>query len=182
MRKTSARVKALLLTAAWMQACAPTVAVTPVVEARRPTRPLVLPARYDGDPRHLPLSVVAVPDSDARFEYRYELSYEREDLGGSMVLAFMVFAPAFLLGYPLGSTKVTAVATLTARDVDVVVRTYEATAIVEQKRTLYHGDSLSDLRIRALQAARNNIEAQIRLDEDFLAGLAGEPEMRREAP
>src|SRR5512134_1938486 len=100
-------VRALVrLAALWIAAapgCAPgvSVAVAPEVAARRPARELRLPAIYKGDPRHLPLSVIAVTLTDAPFEYGYEVSYEREDVGGFIGH----LNPLMLFGYPAGRSR-----------------------------------------------------------------------------
>jgi hypothetical protein len=158
----------LLVGVLCVSACT-TVKVLPALLPGEVSAPeLRLPALYKGDPRHLPLGVVAVSSPDAPFEYAFRVDYRRDDVPAAITL----FNPLTLFGCPIGWVHVTAVATLTARAGGVAVKRYEATATVDKTRTLYSSDSLTELRLRALAAARDSIEAQIRADATYLLDLA----------
>jgi len=158
---------ALLAVSLWLSACT-SLNVAPVLPpSHEPSQPLSLRATYKGDPRHLPPSVVAASTPDAPFEYAFRVDYERHDVPALLE----ALNPLTILGFPVGRTDVTAVATLTAREAGVVVKRYEATAVARQTRTMYSSDSQTELRARALAAVRDNIEAQISADAQYLLGL-----------
>jgi hypothetical protein len=156
-----------LLAPSFLLACT-SLTTVPDLPPAAASEPLALAATYDGDPRFLPLDVVAVATPDAPFHYDYEVGYERDDLPALLAL----FDPLTLAGFPVGKTHVTAVGTLEARNGGQVVKRYTATSTVTQTRTLYSSDSQTALRTRALGAVRDSIAAQIRADAGALRGLA----------
>ena len=158
---------ALLAVSLWLSACTSLNVVPALPPSHEPPQPLSLRATYKGDPSHLPQSVVAVSTPDAPFAYEFHVDYRRDDL----LALIAAINPLTLLGFPVGRTDVTAVATLTAREAGVVVKRYEATAVARQTRTMYSSDSQTELRARALAAVRDNIEAQICADAQYLLGL-----------
>jgi len=163
---------ALLVVVLCVSACTTVTVVPSLLPGEGSAPELRLPALYKGDPRHLPLGVVAVSSPDAPFEYAFHVAYRRDDLPALITL----INPLTLFGWPIGSVRVTAVATLTARVGGAVVKRYEATATVHKTRTLYSSDSLTELRLQALAAARDSIEAQIQADAIYLLDLASAAE------
>ena len=150
--------------ALWLSACTSLSVVPELAPRAAASGALSLPATYAGDPSYLPFGVLPVSNPDAPFRYAYDVAYDRDDVDNLIAIV----NPLTLFGFPLGRTRVTAVATLTAVEAGVEAKRYEATAIVSKVRTLYSSDSQTELRAQALAAVRENIEAQIHADADYL--------------
>ena len=147
-----------------------TVSVTP--ELCDGSGRLELPGHveYDGSPDYLPDPLKAAsprPDqADLTFRYSYDVDEEESDWS----LAVLII-PVSLLGFPTGSSREIATAELQIVDGMNVVKTYEVTATARRSRTIYTGDSRSELRRRALLAAAEAIEGQLACDRDELLQL-----------
>ena len=77
--------------------------------------------------------------------------------------------PLTILGFPTGKNTVTITGTLDIREDEKQIKSYHATATIEDITSLYIGNTLSELRKEGLATVKKNIEDQLCLDKEFLS-------------
>lgn len=127
---------------------------------------------YDGNVEYLPRTIVADSQSEAQLtlRYRHDVSYGRDSVNQLLPL----INPLTIIGFPIGADTVVVKSTLEVLRRDAVVKAYEAACIIDKHRTIFwEGETMTGLRRRGLMAVRDNIEAQMRNDSEFLLKAAG---------
>jgi len=157
----------LLVGSVALLACT-TLDVTPPVGAPGSAAPVeTIPGRLEcqGPSEYCPKRIAATENAELRFVYTVEVTYSSRETPAAIVL----FNPLTLFGFPSGSTQVDAHAELEVRKDGDAVRTYTADASVRRRDNLYGQATLSDLRKRALIAARDSIDSQLARDLNELS-------------
>ena len=132
---------------------------------------LTAPISFDGNKEYLPrtISEDVLPSSNLSVRYSYSEFHERDD--SKEVLA--LFNPLTLIGFPTGGITNTITAWLNIIKGTEVIKSYNAVCKLKVTRTIFtDGDSFSELRRKGLIAVRNNIEAQMDKDQEFLRRIA----------
>jgi hypothetical protein len=125
---------------------------------------------YDGNRDYLPRILVDDPALQSPVVYRYLHAAEYGTQSVPDLLA--LFNPLTLVGFPTGGNMVRIAGKLDVVVDNLVVRSYSAGAALDKTRSLYAGETYTDLRKMGLIAVRDNIEAQLCRDVEFLAGIA----------
>ena len=125
---------------------------------------------YEGNKDYLPRTIIdkATSASPLTFEYIHATSYGMRDVPALMAL----FNPLTLFGFRLGDNAVTSAGRLSVIKGDEMVRSYLAICSIEMTRNLFsEGLTFSEMRRDSLIAVRDNIEAQLYQDREFLINL-----------
>ena len=125
---------------------------------------------YDGNRDYLPRILVDAPALQSPVVYRYLHAAEYGTQSVPDLLA--LFNPLTLVGFPTGGNMVRIAGKLDVVVDNLVVRSYSAGAALDKTRSLYAGETYTDLRKMGLTAVRDNIEAQLCRDAEYLAGIA----------
>lgn len=134
-----------------------------------------------GQACYLPRSVArsdAVHDP-ITFRYEYGTAYDEKEVPA----LFSLFSPTTMIGTPLGSNDVLTWATMKVLRDGKEVRLYKASCRASKTRNIFsEGETLTDMRRRALLALRDNIEAQMHNDRAFLVPMAGSADGGKKEP
>ena len=123
---------------------------------------------YEGKRDYLPRTLAGVADSDLTLKYTYDVVYGKDKTEQAAVL----YNPLTILGFPIGEDMIAASGKLEIARGDELLKTYTATCGFEKTRNLfYEGDTFAELRLRALACVRENIEAQMQGEREFLSKL-----------
>ena len=125
---------------------------------------------YDGNILYLPRTISKGDPAEYGLRFRYTTS-ETQDRSSWDVIA--LFNPLSVLGFPTGRRNSTVTGNLEILKDTEVVKSYMATCLQEAYRGIYYGGSFSDLRRTGLVAVRDNIEAQMFQDREFLEKATG---------
>lgn len=161
---------ALALAAGILGACATAVTVTPQLPGAAPACQIRASVAYDGNPAYLPGALVPAADSPQGtvLRYSYESRYGLDQLPAPVALV----NPLMLVGFPEGSNSLVLSARLDVLRAGTPIRSYAAAAAMKRTSTMFsEGETLSDMRRRALLLVRDNISAQICRDQETLARL-----------
>jgi len=123
------------------------------------------PIQFEGKGAYLPRTISEGAPSEYGLNFRYTTT-ETQDRDSWDVLAF--FNPLTIVGFPTGKRVSTVIGKLEVLKEIEVVRSYTATCLQEAYRGIYYGASFSELRRRGLAAVRDNIEAQMSRDREFI--------------
>ncbi|MGH7407872.1 MAG: hypothetical protein ACREKF_07695 [Candidatus Methylomirabilales bacterium] len=127
--------------------------------------------RYDGNREYLPRLLTGDPASRFTLRYVHEATYGGQDVPGAVAL----FNPLTGLGFPTGERQLTIIGRLDiVAESGEVVKSYTATSVLERTRSLWSDETLSELRRKGLLGVRDNIEAQLYQDREFLKKLLGQ--------
>ena len=130
------------------------------------------PITFDGKREDLPRTITEAPISENELRIRYSHNEIQQRNDSLELLA--LFNPLSLVGFPTGGTQSTVTGKLDILKGTEVLKAYTATCILEVTRTIFSdGESFSELRRKGLVAVRDNIEAQMFQDKEFLAKLSG---------
>ncbi len=152
----------LVLLGSVLVACSAKLSVLPEV-SKYPDQVDVLlrgELAYEGKPEYLPRTIAARKGGDHKLtlRYEYEDSHNRREI---LILP---------MGYQrVGHKSQYVVGNLEIRDGEKVVKTYTAMATLNDYSEF--SDTLTEMRRRGLLAVRDNIEAQMYLDGEFLRNL-----------
>jgi len=124
---------------------------------------------YEGNKEYLPRILAEEPASNAglTFEYTYDVIYGKHDVPSAVAL----FNPLTIAGFPTGENTATIIGKLDVMKGGEVIKSYNATCILEKTQNLFSERTFTDLRRQGLLAVRNNIEVQIYLDKNYLEKL-----------
>jgi hypothetical protein len=123
---------------------------------------------YEGKRDYLPRTLASVPESDLTLKYTYDVAYGKDKMEQAVVL----YNPLTILGFPIGEDTIAVSGKLEIVRGDELLKTYTATCGFEKTRNLfYEGDTFAELRLRALACVRENIEAQMHGEREFLSKL-----------
>lgn len=123
------------------------------------------PIQYEGNSVYLPRTISVGAPSEYGLSFRYTTT-ETQDRSSWDVLA--LFNPLTIMGFPTGKRVSTVIGKLEVLKEIEVVRSYAATCLQEAERGIYYGESFSELRRKGLAAVRDNIEAQMSHDREFI--------------
>jgi hypothetical protein len=156
------------------------------VVAAAPAAPATLKLPFtgrlvEGDRDELPPAIAGaiVENSPVTFAYREQLTHDEYHIP----LIVSALDPVTFVGAPLGDFGVTAFATLTIRERDVVLGDYTAKAFVSRPYTLYSSPTHRELETAARTAVRDKIDEKLgrdalRLGHAVRAGAAGPTDLR----
>jgi hypothetical protein len=125
---------------------------------------------YEGNKEYLPRTITegAVPGDGISFQYTYEAIYGEHDIPD--IVAWV--NPLHLAGFPTGENTLIIRGKLDILKGKELIKSYTATCGLEKTRSLFwEGETYSSLRKKGLIAVRDNIEAQMKQDRDFLYKL-----------
>ncbi len=148
---------------------APVAAATPAASA---TLRLPFTGRLvEGDRDELPPAIAGalVANSPVTFAYREQLTHDEYHIP----LIVSALDPVTFVGAPLGDFGVTAFATLTIREGDVVLGDYTAKAFVSRPYTLYSSPTHRELETAARTAVRDKIDEKLARDAVRLSHAVG---------
>lgn len=129
------------------------------------------PITFDGKREYLPRTITDAPTSENGLSFRY--SYHEIQQRNDSLDVLALFNPLTLIGFPTGGTQSTVTGKLEILKGMEALKTYTATCVLEVTRTIFtDGESFSELRRKGLVAVRDNIEAQMVQDKEFLAKLS----------
>lgn len=129
------------------------------------------PITFDGKREYLPRTITDAPISENGLSIRY--SYHETQHRNDSLEVLALFNPLTLIGFPTGGTQSTVTGKLDILKGTEALKTYTATCVLEVTRTIFtDGESFSELRRKGLVAVRDNIEAQMFQDKEFLAKLS----------
>ncbi len=126
---------------------------------------------YDGNREYLPRTIADEPGADVglTFQYRYNAVYGSRDVPDMIAL----LNPLDIIGCPTGNAKLTIIGRLDILKGGKVIKTYTATSVGKRTRNLFsEGGTFSEMRKKGLMAVRDNIEAQMYQNRDFLNTLS----------
>jgi hypothetical protein len=142
------------------------ISVTPELAALDHAAVLIKgPIQYDGNRTYLPRTISEGAPSEYGLSFRYTTS-ETQDRSSWDIIA--IFNPLTILGFPTGRRSSTVTGNLEILKETEVVKSYAASCLQEAHRGIYYGESFSELRRKGLGAVRDNIEAQMSRDREFL--------------
>jgi hypothetical protein len=123
---------------------------------------------YDNNKKYLPRTIddESVSDPILSFKYIYKIAYGRDQTPQALYL----FNPFSLIGFPIGENTLVVTGILTIFKGKEEIKEYKSTCGLERQRSLFsEGDTFSELREKGLLAVRNNIEAQMYQDRQYLS-------------
>ena len=125
---------------------------------------------YEGKPEYLPRTLVEGPaGSGLILRYTFDVAYGKDRTDAAAHL----YNPLVMFGFPIGEDTVAVVGTLLIERRGEAVKTYTATCGFAKTRNLFsEGETYSGLRLRGLACVRDNIEAQMHTEREFLSRLA----------
>jgi hypothetical protein len=175
MTKNNVRPRNLLLyflTTLFLTGCTTRTVITPQIAetARLSNFQIKGIIEYDGNRDYLPrtISDESVSDTTFTFQYFYDVAYGRD----KTPQAIHLFNPLILIGCPIGENTLVVKGKLVLLKGKEVLKEYSATCASEKMRSLFsEGETFSELRKKGLIAVRDNIEAQMCQDSDFLSNL-----------
>lgn len=152
--------------------CAANMMITPQIEPKKNVD-LQIKGKitYEGNKEYLIrlISEDSSLDTGVTFNYVHNVIYGKKDTLPDIIA---LFNPLNLVGFPIGENTVSVTGKLEVMKGNEVIKTYSAACILEKTRNLfYEGETFSELRKKGLIAVRNNIEAQMWQDREFLNGL-----------
>lgn len=153
--------------------CATNMVVTPEVPPLGDTAGVQLTGaiRYEGNREYLPRLLKDDPANRFTLRYVHQAAYGGQDVPAALAL----FNPLTVVGFPTGDRQLTIIGRLdVVAESGEVVKSYTATSVLERTRSLWSDETLSELRRRGLLAVRDNIEAQLYQERDFLRNLLGQ--------
>ena len=120
---------------------------------------------YEGKPEYLPRTIGGQEGGNSKLSlyYVYEDSHSRED---SMRLNLQLLTAS----HQVGSKSQYVAGNLEIRDGEKVLKTYTSMATLTDQGEF--SETLTEMRRRGLTAVRDNIEAQMYLDSEFLKTLS----------
>jgi hypothetical protein len=126
---------------------------------------IVYDPHYNKDYLPRTLTNNTAPDAPITLQYEYTIAYGKRDVPALIAL----YNPLTILGFPIGDSTMIVVGKLDVLKEKEMVKSYTATCTFEKTRNLFsEGETSSELRKQGLVAVRNNIEAQMFHDSEFL--------------
>lgn len=125
---------------------------------------------YDGNKEYLPRTIIddSVSDFVLTLQYTYNVAYGRDNIPQALPL----FNPLTIVGFPIGENTLVVTGKLDILKGKEVIKSYTATCGLEKTRSIFsEGDTFSEIRKKGLISVRDNIEAQMYQDKDFLLKL-----------
>lgn len=170
MKKTTLLLIALLLLLAQLIAgCGTTMKITPEVQgvlSRDFTVEGVV--EYEGNPEYLPRIIRHFDQSGLKLHYSYHVGYGKDSIPEILPL----INPLTIVGFPVASDSIVVSGQLTIGKEDKTIKSYTAICVVDKTQSLFYlGDTFSELRRKALQQVRDNIDVQLCNDRTVLEAL-----------
>jgi len=104
-------------------------------------------------------------------KYQYNVSYGRENIPDALHVANL-FNPLIIVGFPIGQDTLVVIGKIDVIKQTEVVKTYSSACTFEKTRNIfYQGPTYTELRKLGLLNIRDNIEAQMFKDREFLSKL-----------
>jgi hypothetical protein len=129
---------------------------------------IVYDPNYNRDYLPRTLANNTATDTPITFQYEYTIAYGKRDVPAVIAL----YNPLTILGFPIGDSTMMVVGKLDVLKEKEMVKSYTASCTFEKTRSLFsEGETSSELRKQGLIAVRNNIEAQMFHDSEFLLKL-----------
>lgn len=162
----------IILFSIFLCGCATTIVVTPEVEHLDNIADFKIKGKiiYNGNREYLPRTITddSASDSILTFQYVYNVTYGKDNIPQAIPL----FNPLTIVGFPIGENTLVVTGKLDILKGREVLKSYTATCGFEKARNIFsEGDTFSELRKRGLITVRDNIEAQMYQDRDFLSKL-----------
>jgi hypothetical protein len=165
-----ARGCAAVLASLLVTGCAPKMTVVPAIDPVAAVD-FALPGKivFDGKRDYLPRTLAESPgEGTVTLRYAFDVIYGKDRTHAMAHL----FNPLVLFGFPIGEDTVAVAGKLDIERSGEVVKTYTAICGFEKTRNLFHeGATYSELRLRGLQCVRDNIDAQMQKEREFLSRL-----------
>ncbi len=123
---------------------------------------------YSGNKEYFPRTISDTPSKDPLLiiKYQYQVSYGKVTGPEGLNL----FNPLLIVGFPIGQDTLVVAGKLDIIRQNEVIKTYSAACTYEKTRNLfYQGPTFSELRRTGLLNIRDNIEAQMYKDREFLS-------------
>lgn len=155
------------LTSILLYGCATTMEVTPqVAPIDNVNFRIKGKVIYEGNKEYLPRVIIdeSVSNAEVTFQYSYNAIYGKHDVPAIIAL----YNPLDIVGFPTGGDELTIVGKLDILKGVEIIKSYAATCILKKARSLYSTTNFSELRKKGLITVRDNIEAQMYQDKDFL--------------
>lgn len=121
----------------------------------------------EGNTQYAPRCIVNNPNtpSTLTFQYKYLAMYGKHDIPNAVAL----FNPLTIVGFPTGENTLTVTGKLDVMKGGEILKTYTSTCVLEKTRNIFsEGETFSEIRKKGLFAIRDNIEAQLYQDREFL--------------
>lgn len=162
----------IILFSIFLSGCAATMVVTPQPEQLINIGDFKIKGKiiYEGNKEYFPRTIIEDSASDPLFiyQYTYNVNYGRDNIHQAIPL----FNPLTLVGFPIGEDTLMIAGKLEILKGKEVLKSYTATCAFNKSRNIFsEGETFSELRKRGLLAVRDNIEAQMCQDKDFLLTL-----------
>jgi hypothetical protein len=128
---------------------------------------------YSGNNEYVPRSIRddSSKDTSLMIKYQYHVNYGRENIPHELHVANL-FNPLLLVGFPIGQDTLVVIGKIDFIRQSKVIKAYSAVCAFEKTRSLfYQGPTFSELRKAGLLNVRDNIEAQMYKDREFLLKL-----------
>jgi hypothetical protein len=153
----------------WLSGCSANIKMVPEVPTNRIDLQVLLRGNllYDGKPDYLPRTIAEGTGNTINIRYTYDDIQARSP----HTYRFMAVSPSLLFTEPVGSKAVQVVGSLEILDGESLMKTCSAIATLSISSE-FSRETLSEMRRRGLFAVRDNVEAQMYQDREFLERLA----------
>lgn len=121
----------------------------------------------EGNTQYAPRCIVHNPNTVSKltFQYKYFAMYGKHDIPEAIAL----FNPLTIVGFPTGENSLTVTGKLDVMKGGEILKTYTSICVLEKTRNIFsEGETFSEIRRKGLLAIRDNLEAQMFQDRDFL--------------
>lgn len=157
----------LLSTIIFVISCAPTMNITPQYAKIENISPVVNgKIDYDGNEEYLPRTISNDSSKNPLLiiKYQYHVDY-----GNSNIHFANLYNPLLFVGFPIGKDTLIVAGKIDIIKKNEVIKSYSAVSAFEKTRNIfYHGPTFSEVRKTGLLNVRDNIEAQMYNDREFL--------------
>lgn len=152
-----------------LPACGASMIINPEVTKSKTVMELRFKGKieYDKNREYFPRTIIEdlVDTTLLTFRYSYNVTYGK----GGIPELVALFNPANIIGCPIGEDTLAVVGVLEVLRNDAILKSYTAGCAFQKVRTIFSdGETMSELRKRGLIEVRDNIEAQMYADKDFL--------------
>jgi hypothetical protein len=158
----------------FITSCATTTNIIPKLEKLENISILVKgKINYSGNREYLPRTISddAIEDPLLIIKYQYNVNYGKENIPEGLHLANL-FNPLVMVGFPIGEDTLVVIGKIDIIKQSEVIKTYSAICTFEKTRSIfYQGPTFTELRKMGLLNIRDNIEAQMNNDREFLSKL-----------
>jgi hypothetical protein len=160
----------------FLNACATTTNIIPPYE-KLGNVSFVINGKIDyiGNQEYIPRTIHNDSSNETSLiiKYQYHVNYGKENIPQGLHVANL-FNPLVIIGFPIGQDTLVVIGKIDIMKQGDVIKTYSAACSFEKTRSLfYQGPTFSELRKTGLLEVRDNIEAQMYRDREFLQKLNG---------